>query len=43
MLLADSEDHDQTVRMRRLVWAFAVRIEFESRFLADAAYIKAHM
>ena len=26
VLLADSEDPDQTVRMRRLIWAFAVRI-----------------
>ena len=26
ILLADSEDPDQTVRMRRLIWAFYVRI-----------------
>ena len=26
ILLADSEDPDQTVRMRKLIWAFAVRI-----------------
>ena len=26
ILLADSEGPDQTARMRRLIWAFAVRI-----------------
>ena len=26
ILLADSEDPDQTARMRRLIWAFAVRM-----------------
>ena len=26
IVLADREGHDQTARMRRLIWAFAVRI-----------------
>ena len=32
ILLADSEGPDQTARMRRLIWAFAVRICPETRF-----------
>ena len=31
-LLADSEGPDQTVRMRRLIWAFAVHISQKIRF-----------
>ena len=32
ILLADSVDPDQTARMRRLIWAFAVRICQKMRF-----------
>ena len=32
ILLEDSEGLDQTARMRRLVWAFAVRIYSKTRF-----------
>ena len=32
ILLADSEGSDQTARMRRLIWAFAVRIYPKTRF-----------
>ena len=32
ILLADSEGPDQTARMRRLIWAFAVRICPKTRF-----------
>ena len=31
-LLADSEDRDQTVQMRKLIWAFAVCIWLKTRF-----------
>ena len=32
ILLADSEGPDQTARKRRLIWAFAVRINPKTRF-----------
>ena len=32
ILLSDSEGPDQTARMRRLIWAFAVRIYPKTRF-----------
>ena len=32
ILLADREGPDQTVRMRRMIWAFAVNIYPEKRF-----------
>ena len=32
IVLADSEGPDQTARMRRLIWAFAVRICPKTRF-----------
>ena len=32
ILSADSESPDQTARMRRLIWAFAVRICPKTRF-----------
>ena len=32
ILLADNEGPDQTARMRRLIWAFAVRICPQTRF-----------
>ena len=32
ILLADSEYPDQTARMRRLIWAFAVHIYPQTRF-----------
>ena len=32
ILLADSEGPDQTARMRRLIWAFAVRKCPKARF-----------
>ena len=32
ILLADSESPDQTARMRRLIWTFAVRICPKTRF-----------
>ena len=38
--LEDNEDPDQTARMRRLVWAFAVRICTKTRFrLARPIYL----
>ena len=33
ILLADNKGRDQTVWMRRLIWAFAVRIRSETLFL----------
>ena len=36
---ADSEGQDQTVRMCRLVWAFAVRIGSEGTFLHGIVHI----
>ena len=32
ILFADSEGPDQTARMRRLIWAFAVRIQSKTHF-----------
>ena len=32
ILLADNEGPDQTARMHRLIWAFAVRISPKTRF-----------
>ena len=32
ILLADSEDPDQTARMRRLIWVFALRICLKTGF-----------
>ena len=32
ILLADSEGPDQTARMRRLIWAFAVRLRPKTLF-----------
>ena len=40
ILVADSKGPDQTVRMRRLIWAFAVRICPKTRLWYGAAYIK---
>ena len=44
ILLADSEGPDQTARMRRLIWAFAVRIRsYIRRHVSHgAARIKTH-
>ena len=38
ILLADSEGPDQTARMRRLIWAFAVRICTKILFAWRAQY-----
>ena len=34
-LLADSDGPDQTARMRRLIWAFAVRIYSKTLFVVQ--------
>ena len=39
ILLADSEGPDQTARMRRLIWAFAVRICTKTSFRMARAFI----
>ena len=32
ILLADNEGPDQTARMRRLIWAFVIRVYSQTRF-----------
>ena len=41
IMLAESEGPDQTVRMRRLIWAFAVRI-YQKTFSLGAANVINH-
>ena len=40
IMLVDSEGTDQTVQMRRLIWAFSVRICRKTCFLHNAAPLK---
>ena len=39
IVLADSEGPDQTARMRRLIWAFAVRICFIPLYICSCCFV----